>query len=525
MIFGGYLWNCDAAEYAASSLREPGHRLNFIENLTDLFPGYLIIRKLLMGKGFPDFQTLFRILFITSVGFMVSMPAPGILLASSGQPVEEFIKAKCATCHKFEGNPESRFNLTAPDLTGAGSKFQRPWLIGWLTGNEPTMYAKSYRWDQSQQPQPHPVVSREEAEGIADYFERQLQDPSVKKGVLDLAAFSEMEATFGERIFKEHSCIACHQIEENGKTIGGSQSTSLANAGKRLHVEWIYRFNSNPPDFVPHSGEFVADVSELGLRYVTGFIATRGIENFSYYEPWKSREFSQANVQRGSQIYKEYCAQCHGFTGQGDGPAAPDLEPRPAVHANISFSQLPEDYLFNVIYYGGKGVGKSPLMPYWGLTIGGKQGVADVIAYLKDTFKGKPQVAQAKPMGGDGPLGVCPQPRKTKKAPEKFLNLTNPLPASKENIKAGETLYHKTAKPLACVQCHGENADGRGPLGASMFPPPRNFTCGETMKDIPDGQLFWIIKNGSPGTAMMAFAGMPDEEIWQLIHYLRQLAR
>lgn len=27
-------------------------------------------------------------------------------------------------------------------------------------------------------------------------------------------------------------------------------------------------------------------------------------------------------------------------------------------------------------------------MPYWGLTIGGPQGVADVIAYLQATFTG-----------------------------------------------------------------------------------------------------------------------------------------
>ncbi|MBL0039234.1 MAG: hypothetical protein IPP36_12430 [Nitrosomonadales bacterium] len=32
-------------------------------------------------------------------------------------------------------------------------------------------------------------------------------------------------------------------------------------------------------------------------------------------------------------------------------------------------------------------IGKSPNMPYWNLTIG-QQGVADVIAYLKVTFKG-----------------------------------------------------------------------------------------------------------------------------------------
>ena len=58
-----------------------------------------------------------------------------------------------------------------------------------------------------------------------------------------------------------------------------------------------------------------------------------------------------------------------------------------------------------------------------------------------------------------------------------------------------------------------------------MVPAPRNFTCGQTLKDIPEGQLFWIIKNGSPGTGMIAFAGMPDDEVWQLIHYIRSLGK
>jgi len=45
------------------------------------------------------------------------------------------------------------------------------------------------------------------------------------------------------------------------------------------------------------------------------------------------------------------------------------------------------------------------------------------------------------------------------------------------------------------------------------------------MNEIPDGQLYWVIKNGSPGTGMMSFAGLPDEQVWQLVHYIRSLAK
>lgn len=460
------------------------------------------------------------------VGILISALlwlSPLTASANDEQQTRALLQKSCAGCHRLEGAADSRFKLNAPDLIGAGSKFKRDWLISWLLGREEPVYAKSYRWDQSQQPNRHPVVSQTEAEQITEYFEKHLKDPRVKDGVMDLSRFSAAEAKFGEQLFKDHSCIGCHQIMVDGKPTGGPQSASFLRSGRRLKADWIYRFNSNPPDFVPHSGEFVADVSELGLRYITGFIATQGWDDFKFYEPWTAEPFKKADVQRGSQVYQEYCAQCHGATGQGDGVAASGLEPKPAVHAKIGFNKLPDEYLYNVINYGGKGVGKSALMPYWFLTLG-QQGVADVMAYLRATFKGT-MVTEAVAGTPGGPAGVCPQARTTKKAPAEFLNRTNPLPATPAHVQAGKKLFLETAKPLACMNCHGQQGEGGGPIGAALIPPPRNFTCGSTMKTISDGQLFWVIKNGSPGTGMIAFPGLSDDEVWQIIHYLHSLAR
>jgi len=44
------------------------------------------------------------------------------------------------------------------------------------------------------------------------------------------------------------------------------------------------------------------------------------------------------------------------------------------------------------------------------------------------------------------------------------------------------------------------------------------------MKTISDGQLFWIIRNGSPGTGMPAFKNLKDREIWLIVLYLRKLS-
>ena len=123
-------------------------------------------------------------------------------------------------------------------------------------------------------------------------------------------------------------------------------------------------------------------------------------------------------------------------------------------------------------------------------------------------------------------LGLCPQPReKTPKAPEEYIQKVNPLEKNSKNIKAGKLLYMVRAKTLQCKHCHGIKGDGRGEMASDSFPPPRNFTCTEMMKTIPDGQLFWAILNGLPHTSMPSYDNLSDKKIWKLIHYIRSLAK
>lgn len=46
-----------------------------------------------------------------------------------------------------------------------------------------------------------------------------------------------------------------------------------------------------------------------------------------------------------------------------------------------------------------------------------------------------------------------------------------------------------------------------------------------TMDAIPDGQLYWVIRHGSPGTGMLAHAELSDEETWQVVAYIREPGR
>ncbi len=116
--------------------------------------------------------------------------------------------------------------------------------------------------------------------------------------------------------------------------------------------------------------------------------------------------------------------------------------------------------------------------------------------------------------------GKCPQPRETKSAPVNIFKIDKTAEASTEK---GKKIYNKTAKPLACKNCHGETGAGEGKLGKALKPAPTNFTCKDTMRDVSPGQMFWIIKNGSKGTGMLSFRlNMKDEEIWDVIKYIRE---
>jgi len=99
----------------------------------------------------------------------------------------------------------------------------------------------------------------------------------------------------------------------------------------------------------------------------------------------------------------------------------------------------------------------------------------------------------------------------------------NPFPATAENIEKGRAIFHGKG---FCVTCHGKDGAGlkieglRGKL-------PRNFTDGEWQAARADGELLWILKNGSEGTAMAPFIPLvlTEEEAWHVLLYVRSLGK
>jgi mono/diheme cytochrome c family protein len=120
------------------------------------------------------------------------------------------------------------------------------------------------------------------------------------------------------------------------------------------------------------------------------------------------------------------------------------------------------------------------------------------------------------------PPSECPQPRFTGRAPDAYYGRENPLRDA--DPAEGRRLYLGDGRGLSCATCHGPKGDGRGELASQFDPHPRNFACAQTVNGIPDGQLFWVIRFGSPGTAMPPHPKLTDDQVWKLVAYLRRLA-
>lgn len=87
--------------------------------------------------------------------------------------------------------------------------------------------------------------------------------------------------------------------------------------------------------------------------------------------------------QAGAAHYASLCASCHGARGDGQGPAAAGLNPKPARHDDGAvMNDLTNEYLFTIIQEGGPAVGKSPLMAAWGGTLSSEQ-IWDVVAFVR----------------------------------------------------------------------------------------------------------------------------------------------
>lgn len=88
---------------------------------------------------------------------------------------------------------------------------------------------------------------------------------------------------------------------------------------------------------------------------------------------------------------------------------------------------------------------------------------------------------------------------------------------SLKRIFAGKRVYGRY-----CIHCHGKRLDGRGTVGQSFSPLPRDLKSPH-VRDLKDGTLFYRISYGKARMPALA-ATVSVAERWDVIVYLRAVA-
>lgn len=215
-------------------------------------------------------------------------------------------------------------------------------------------------------------------------------------------------------------------------------------------------------------------------------------------------------VERGREIYQERCWFCHGEEGDGLGPVAEYLWPRPRDFTAGSFKlrtttsgELPTDEdLFRTVTLGIPGTA----MPEWRSVLSADQRW-QVISYLK-TF--------AADLFEDERFD-----------PYKAVMELGPQPRGAAVIEEGRAVYDSAD----CWECHGALGRGDGekadeltddwgfPIWPSDLHLGWRFKGGSTVRDI-----YLRFTTGLDGTPMPSYSKtLSDEERWQLARYIASL--
>ena len=96
-----------------------------------------------------------------------------------------------------------------------------------------------------------------------------------------------------------------------------------------------------------------------------------------------------------------------------------------------------------------------------------------------------------------------------KKVPQSDRARVNPYAGKPEAVEAGANLFRNN-----CAKCHGAEAEGKG---------SRPSLKSDRLKAASDGEIAWLLKNGNAYKGMPGWGGLPEQERWQIVAYLRSL--
>lgn len=243
----------------------------------------------------------------------------------------------------------------------------------------------------------------------------------------------------------------------------------------------------------------------------------------------------RVHLDRGAAVYRQYCQQCHGITGDGNGPVAKYMIPKPRDYRRGIFKFTSTTYgskplredLHRTIRRGvmGTSMPSFDLLPPEDL-----EAVTDYVLAL--THRGELEAQLADAAEFDGKIDPAAVPgvidgimNLWKEARSNVVNPRAPMPTlTKADVEAGKEIFLK----IGCNKCHGDQ--GRAEVSDEL--PPDIWGNPNKAADITAGMLrggtepldvYRRIEAGINGTSMPAFKAQFEknpEEIWKLVAYV-----
>ena len=86
----------------------------------------------------------------------------------------------------------------------------------------------------------------------------------------------------------------------------------------------------------------------------------------------------------------------------------------------------------------------------------------------------------------------------------------NPFRELPQAIQAGRLLFNDH-----CAQCHGDNGQGTRKRPS--------LRTARIQSEATEGAIHWLLVNGNVRRGMPSWSRLPDQQLWQLVTYVRSL--
>jgi len=237
----------------------------------------------------------------------------------------------------------------------------------------------------------------------------------------------------------------------------------------------------------------------------------------------KLRIATPALVEKGKQTFAVQCAVCHGPLGQGNGPGAAALNPKPRDFTSgyWRFGGQPT-HVFKTISEGSPGTG---MASFSSLSVEDRWSLVHFVRSLSpnapedETTNDKIQMTKEE----NGPKEKIPLSFAMKKMAETNVSATDTTTVENESQELGAKVYQ-----ARCMSCHGAHGKGGIPVAKVSVNPfvylkTSNLANagGTWMSD--RSQFIDLVSKGLPGSGMPGQANFSDEEWSALYQYIQSL--